>query len=99
MELERQRGVQEPVRRLNWTTIALIAGLVLLVLLVAYFASRGSADQDKLTNAEVSSGSVQSREKMCASSATYSLIKRELFSRAAQLRGSDLQRYRRHLRG
>ena len=93
MEPERQRGVQEPVRRLNWTTIALIAGLVLLVLLVAYFASRGSADQDKLTNAEVSSGSVQSREKMCASSATYSLIKRELFSRAAQLRGSDQAAY------
>ena len=93
MEPERQRGVQEPVRRLNWTTIALIAGLILVVLLVAYFATRGNADQDKLTGAEASSGSVQSREKLCANSTTYGLIKRELFRRAAQLRGSDQAAY------
>jgi uncharacterized protein YecT (DUF1311 family) len=93
VEPERQRGVQEPVRRLNWTTIALIAGLILVVLLVAYFATRGNADQDKLTGAEVSSGSVQSREKLCANSTTYGLIKRELFRRAAQLRGSDQAAY------
>ena len=93
MEPERERGVHKPVRRLNGTVIALIAGLVLLVLLVAYFASRGNGDQDKLTNAEVSSGTVQSRDKLCASSATYNLIKRELFSRAAQLRGSDRAAY------
>jgi hypothetical protein len=93
VEPERERGVHKPVRRLNGTVIALIAGLVLLVLLVAYFASRGNGDQDKLTNAEVSSGTVQSRDKLCASSATYNLIKRELFSRAAQLRGSDRAAY------
>ena len=93
MEPERQRGVQEPVRRLNWTTIALIAGLILVVLLVAYFATRGNADQDKLTGAEASSGSVQNREKLCANSTTYGLIKRELFRRAAQLRGSDQAAY------
>jgi uncharacterized protein YecT (DUF1311 family) len=93
VEPERQRGVQEPVRRLNWTTIALIAGLILVVLLVAYFATRGNADQDKLTGAEASSGSVQSREKLCANSTTYGLIKRELFRRAAQLRGSDQAAY------
>ena len=33
------RTFSEPMRRLNWTTIALIGGLVLLVLLVAYFAT------------------------------------------------------------
>jgi len=93
VEPERQRGVQEPVRRLNWTTIALIAGLILVVLLVAYFATRGNADQDKLSGAEASSGSVQSREKLCANSTTYGLIKRELFRRAAQLRGSDQAAY------
>jgi len=93
VEPERERGVHKPVRRLNGTVIALIAGLVVLVLLVAYFASRGNGDQDKLTNAEVSSGTVQSRDKLCASSATYNLIKRELFSRAAQLRGSDRAAY------
>jgi uncharacterized protein YecT (DUF1311 family) len=93
VEPERQRGVQQPVRRLDWTTIALIAGLLLLVLLVAYFASRGSADQDKLTNAEVSSGSAQNPDKLCASKATYELIKRDLFRRASQLRGSDQGAY------
>ena len=50
MEPDRPRGVEEPVQRTNWTTIALIGALVLLVLLVAYFATRGNADQDKLTN-------------------------------------------------
>jgi len=89
VEPDRKRGVQEPVRSLNWTTIALIGSLVLLVLLVAYFATRGNSNQDKLTNAELSTSSAPSREKACASSATYDLIKRELFRRAAQLRGSD----------
>jgi uncharacterized protein YecT (DUF1311 family) len=93
VEPEREQGVQQAVRRLNWTTIALIAGLVLLVLLVAYFASRGSADQDKLTNAEASNGSTQNPDKLCASKPTYELIKRDLFRRAAQLRGSDQAAY------
>jgi uncharacterized protein YecT (DUF1311 family) len=77
------------MRKLNWTTIGLIAGLVLLVLLVAYFATRGNSDQDKLTNVTVGEGNAPSHEKLCASKTTYDLIKRELFRRAAQLRGSD----------
>ena len=68
-----------------------IGGLVvILVLLVAYFATSRNPDQDKLTDAEVArSRSAPTREKLCASKATYDLIKRELFRRAAQLRGSD----------
>jgi len=93
VEPDRPRGVQEPVRRLNWTTIALIGGLVLLVLIVAYFATRGNANQDKLTNSQVSTASIPTNEKACASKATYDLIKRELFRRAAQLRGSDQATY------
>ena len=89
MELEPRRGVQEPVRNLSWTTIALIAGVVLLLLLVAYLATRGNSDQDKLTKSQVSTGSAPSHEKACANSSTYDLIKRELFRPAAQLRGSD----------
>ena len=69
--------------------IALIGGLVLLVLLVAYFAIRGNADQDKLTTANATASAATGGEKACASKATYDLIKRELFRRAAQLRGSD----------
>jgi uncharacterized protein YecT (DUF1311 family) len=93
VEREREPGVQEPVRRLNWTTIGLIGALVLLVLVVAYFATRGNADQDKLTNSELSSGRAPDHEKLCASKTTYDLIKHELFRRASQLRGSDQAAY------
>ncbi|HVM22529.1 MAG TPA: hypothetical protein VM308_04395 [Sphingomicrobium sp.] len=81
------------MRQLNWTTIALIGGLVLLLLLVAYFATGRNADQDKLTDGQVSNAAVPSGEKACASKSTYDLIKRELFRRAAQLRGSDQAAY------
>ena len=93
MEPEPAGGVQSPVRKLNWTTLALIGGLLLLALVIAYFATRGNADQDKLTNAKVAASTVPSREKLCASQATYDLIKRDLFRRAAQVRGSDQAAY------
>ena len=75
----------------NWTTLALIAALILLVLLVAYLATSRDPDQDKLTGAEhrVNSGSAADPAKLCASKGTYDLIKRELFRRATQERGSD----------
>ena len=95
MEQDPSRGVQKPVSRPNWTTIALIAGLLLLVLLVAYFATNRDSEQDKLTNRQVSTGSAEtpSGEKACAAKSTYDLIKRELFRRAGQLRGSDQAAY------
>ncbi len=80
----RQAGSQP-----NWTTIALIGGLVLVLLLVAYFATSRNSDQDKLTGNVMSAAEGGSPEKTCSSQATYDLIKRELFRRAAQLRGSD----------
>jgi hypothetical protein len=97
VEPERPRDVQRSVRTPNWTTIALIGALVVLVLLVAYFASRGNSNQDKLTANELSQNEIQanaqSPEKLCASKQTYDLIKREVFRRAAQLRGSDQAAY------
>lgn len=76
-------------RQRNWTTIALIGGLALLVLLVAYFATSRNSDQDKLTGNEMSQALPADLEKRCATKTTYDLIKRELFRRAAQLRGTD----------
>ena len=76
------------MRRINPTILAL-GGIVLLLLIVWFFSTRGSADQDKLTGNELASAPQASPEKRCASKATYDLIKRELFRRAAQVRGSD----------
>jgi len=80
-------------RQPNWTTIALIAGLVLLLLIIVYFATGRDADQDKLIGNTASEAQSASPEKACSASATYDLIKRELFRRAAQLRGSDQAAY------
>lgn len=96
-EPRRQESVETPVRRTNWTIIALLVGLMVLVLVIAYFATRGNSDQDKLTNSQVSSSaaSAPGREKLCAASRTYDLIKAELFRRASQIRGSDQAAYER----
>jgi uncharacterized protein YecT (DUF1311 family) len=80
---------------LNWTTLALIAGLLILVALVAYFASSRNPDQDKLTGNEMAAGNTTTADpsKLCASKSTYDLIKRDIFRRAAQVRGSDQATY------
>ncbi|QIK77550.1 hypothetical protein G7077_00050 [Sphingomonas piscis] len=78
------------MNRLNPVTVALIAG-ALLVLLVGglLLARQGDADQDKLNGDESSASASADPEKRCASAKTYDLIKRDLFRRAAQVRGSD----------
>lgn len=92
MEPERGSEVRRPERTPNWTTLGLVGGLVVLMLLVVYFAARHS-DQDRLSQNEVTQSEQQTKapspEKLCASNRTYDLIKRQLFRRAAQLRGSD----------
>ena len=95
MEPDRRKDVHRAVPRLNSTTIALIGGLVVLLLLIAYFASSRNPDQDKLTGNQLSANGepVQAPEKLCASKQTYDLIKRDLFRRAAQVRGSDQAAY------
>ena len=85
--------VEARAKRTNWTLMALLGGLALLVLLVAYLATNRNSDQDKLTTNGLATAAAPDRQKLCASSATYDLIKRELFRRAAQLRGSDQAAY------
>ena len=89
---ERDEG-ETSRRRINLTTVALIGGLALVLLIVAYFATRRNGDEDKLTKNEVVAAAPKNLEKLCASSNAYELIKRELFRRAAQLRGSDQSTY------
>ena len=76
---------------LSWTTIALIGGLVLLILVVAFFAIGGNPDQDKLTGTDTATDNATAADpsKLCASKATYDRIKQDLFRRAAEVRGSD----------
>jgi len=87
---------RKSARRLNATLTALIGGIVILLLLLWLFAGGRGADQDKLTGNQLSNEAVPapaSNEKLCASARTYDLIKRDLFRRAAQLRGSDQAAY------
>jgi len=79
------------MRRPSPTVIAIIAGeLVLLLLVYVFVGNRGDAGRDKLRDDQVAGGTAATDpEKRCGSQRTYDLIKRELFRRAAQLRGSD----------
>ena len=95
MDSERPKDAQRPRREPNWTVIALIGGLVLLLALIAYFTSNRNPDQDKLTGNVMSEAQPSAQEKLCSSKATYDLIKRELFRRSAQVRGSDQAAYQR----
>ena len=88
MEPTRGKGVGVPVRRLSPTVIAAIALAVLVLIIVGAILLRGgSAEDDRLTNAATSAR--EDPEKRCSSQATYDLVKRDLFRRAAALRGSD----------
>jgi uncharacterized protein YecT (DUF1311 family) len=82
---ERVGGI---VQRVNPTVLAAIVLGVLILLIVAMmlFAGRNGED-DRLGN-EVTA-SREDPEQRCSSRATYDQIKRELFRRAAALRGSE----------
>ena len=84
-----------PKRKPNWTTIGLLGSLALLIMMLVYFTTRNDPDQDKLSDSEVttSQAPADGPERVCASKATYDLVKRELFRSAAQRRGSDAAAY------
>jgi hypothetical protein len=93
VDQDAERDVKTRVRRTNWGPVALIAGAIFLGLMIAYVAMTKNGNPDKLTNAAASSGTVDSNDKACANNATYDLIKRELFRRAAETRGNDQAAY------
>ena len=88
MEPRRDERVGGIVQRVNPTVLAAIAlgALILLIVAMMLFAGRNGED-DRLGN-EVTA-SREDPEQRCSSRATYDQIKRELFRRAASLRGSD----------
>ena len=69
--------------------IALIAVAALLIILAVVSALRGRGNEDRLSEEQATASRAQDPEERCASQATYDLIKRELFRRAANVRGSD----------
>ena len=87
-------GVQARVRSSIGRRSRCIGGLVVARAAGRLFRDQrecgpGQADQRRASRATTA----PSREKLCASKPTYDLIKRELFRRAAQLRGSDQAAY------
>jgi len=84
-----QRVSASMERRFNPTTVALLSGLLVLLLLIVVLTGRNKSDQDRLGDDQLNQVASADPEKRCSSQRTYDLIKRELFRRAAQVRGSD----------
>ena len=89
MEPHGNERVGGSVQRINPTVLAAIAlgALILLIVGMMVIGNRSTED-DRLIGNEATA-SREDPEKRCASRATYDLIKRELFRRAAAVRGSD----------
>lgn len=82
-------------RRINWLLVAILAAVAAGVLLASsvWEGQWGASDEEPAN--EVAAAEEPDPEKWCAAQATYDLIRRELFRRAAQVRGSDEQAYAR----
>jgi hypothetical protein len=77
------------VQKLNPTLLALVGGVIALLFLLWFFTGRSNPDQDKLTNPQLTQAEQAENGKGCSRQATFDLIKRELFRRAAQAGGGD----------
>lgn len=96
MEDERET-VEIKRRRINpWLIAGIVAAIVAGVLLAStIWTDRWSGKNEVPENAVVAEKKPQNLEGWCAAQATYDAMKRELFRRAAQVRGSDEQAYAR----
>lgn len=85
----------ERKRRTIWVIVALVAAIAAGVLLASsVWDSRWRDNEDAVGN-ELVGATAPNPEALCAAQATYDAIRRELFRRAAQVRGSDQQAYTR----
>ena len=89
MEPTPNERVGAPMRRINPTMVALLGGLFVLLLLIVLLTGRNRTDQDRLGDDQLNQVAAADPEKRCSSQRTYDLIKRELFRRAAEIRGTD----------
>lgn len=82
--------VTRPVRRLSPTQIGLIVAGLLILVFAFWIASSARRDNpDRLPDANAEAAKPADPRQVCAAQSTYDQIKRELFRRAAALRGSD----------
>jgi uncharacterized protein YecT (DUF1311 family) len=85
-----RKGVERPEQRVNSTVIAAaVLGLLIIGIVAAILIGNRSSDDDRLTDSDTAASSRQDPEQRCSGTQTYDRIKRELFDRAADLRGSD----------
>jgi len=86
----------EPVpggSRVNLILLALLGGVVVLLAILWFVSGNRSPDQDKLSNPQVEQRAETDSSKLCSAGATYDLVKRELFRRAAEMRGNNEPAY------
>ena len=86
----------EPVpggSRVNPILLALLGGIVVLLAILWFVSGNRSPDQDKLSNPQVEQRAETDSSKLCSAGATYDLVKRELFRRAAEVRGNNEPAY------
>jgi hypothetical protein len=83
-------------RRINpWLIVALVGAILAGILLASSVWTGGPSDEDKLSTNQVAVKKAADPQAWCAAQATYDAMKRELFRRAAQVRGSDEDAYAR----
>ena len=81
-------------RRTTWLVIALVAAVAAGVLLASTVWTNRWSGENAVGN-ELVEEPVRDLQDWCAAQSTYDAIRRELFRRAAQVRGSDQQAYAR----
>lgn len=76
------------------TTLALLGGFAVLLIMIALFAATRNSDQDKLGDAAtITAAGDPDLTKACSGQLVYDQIKRALFRQAAQVRASDQPAY------
>jgi uncharacterized protein YecT (DUF1311 family) len=79
----------------RWLIVALVAAVLAGVLLASSVWDNGWKNDDNAVGNSIAETKPADMEKWCAAQPTYDAMKRELFRRAAQVRGSDEQAYAR----
>lgn len=94
---DEKEGLEKgPRGRINpWLIVALVAAVAIGVLLASSVWTDRFGSENAIPENAVAESKTHDLQALCASQATYDAMKRELFRRAAQVRGSDDRAYAR----